>query len=164
MSIALKTKGELDMISFDDLYNKLKTLEPDVRSPIRSSTPSYSAFVSATSHRKPQDSSSSGSSSSYMPTRPKSQPQSSGTVEEILQSFVAEYDDQQQLTYEYFDQVDPLDLEEMNLKWQMAMLGVNVKRFEKKSGRKFNFRGREPARFDRTKVQVFFMWSSWSLL
>ena len=32
VSIALKTKGGLDMLSFDDLYNRLKTFEPDVRS------------------------------------------------------------------------------------------------------------------------------------
>ena len=48
-----------------------------------------------------------------------------------------------------------LDLEEMDLKWQIAMLTVKVRRFEKKAGRKLNFRGRDPARFDRRKVKCY---------
>ena len=46
-------------------------------------------------------------------------------------------------------------MEEMNLKWQLAMVSVNIKRFEKKSGRTFGFMGREPARFDRRKVKCY---------
>lgn len=51
--------------------------------------------------------------------------------------------------------MDPLDLEEMDLKWQIAMLSVNIKKFESKSGRKFGFQGRDPARFDRRKVKCY---------
>lgn len=76
-------------------------------------------------------------------------------MEEVLHSFVADYELQQQLAYEYFKQIDPLDMEEMNLKWQLAMISVNIKRFENKSGRKFGFKGRDPARFDRRKVKCF---------
>ena len=145
VSIALKAKGGLDNLTFDDLYNRLKSLEPDVRTHTRPQTPSYSAFVSSTSNKVSHDTSpgSSTSSSSYVPTRPKAQPKSSGIMEDIVHSFVADYEDQQQLAYEDFDQVDPLDMEEMNLKWQMAMLSMQVRKFENKSGRKIDFRGRE---------------------
>ena len=59
------------------------------------------------------------------------------------------------MAYDDFEQVDKLDLEEMDLKWQMAMLTVKVRRFEKKAGRKLNLRGRDPARFDRRKVKCY---------
>ena len=37
----------------------------------------------------------------------------------------------------------------------MAILSIKVRRFEKKTGRKLNFRGRDPARFDRKKVKCY---------
>ncbi|GJT33916.1 ribonuclease H-like domain-containing protein [Tanacetum coccineum] len=43
----------------------------------------------------------------------------------------------------------------MDLKWQMAMLSVRVKRFYKKTGRKLIFNGKEPIGFDKTKVECF---------
>jgi hypothetical protein len=156
VSIALKAKGGLDMLSFDDLYNRLKTLELDVRSPIRTSTPTYSAFVSTSYNQMTYASSPfSSASSSHITTKSKSQPQSSGVLEDVLQSFVTDYENQQQLVYEDFEQMDPLDLEEMNLKWQVAMISVNIKSFENKSGRKFGFEGRDPARFDRRKIKCY---------
>ncbi|GJZ26313.1 hypothetical protein Tco_0570566 [Tanacetum coccineum] len=42
-------------------------------------------------------------------------------------------------------------LEEMDLKWQVAMLTMRVKRFLKKIGRNLNFNGKETIGFDKTK-------------
>nr|GEV36795.1 xylulose kinase-1 [Tanacetum cinerariifolium] len=57
VALTLKTKGGLELLSFDDLYYKLKTLEVDVKgyttfSSSQSEGPSHSAFVSATSASK----------------------------------------------------------------------------------------------------------------
>ncbi|GKE44877.1 putative ribonuclease H-like domain-containing protein [Tanacetum coccineum] len=43
----------------------------------------------------------------------------------------------------------------MDLKWQVAMLSMRVKRFYKKTGRKLIFNGKEPVGFDKTKVECF---------
>ncbi|GJU75824.1 ribonuclease H-like domain-containing protein [Tanacetum coccineum] len=51
--------------------------------------------------------------------------------------------------------VDHDDLEEMDLKWQVAMLSMRVKRFYKKTRRKLIFYGKEPVGFDKTKVECF---------
>ncbi|GJU16189.1 hypothetical protein Tco_1144155 [Tanacetum coccineum] len=40
------------------------------------------------------------------------------------------------------EQIDNDDLEEMDLKWQVAMLTMRVKRFLKKTGRNLNFNGK----------------------
>nr|GEU53326.1 ribonuclease H-like domain-containing protein [Tanacetum cinerariifolium] len=53
------------------------------------------------------------------------------------------------------EQIDHDDLEEMDLKWQVAMLSMRVKRFYKKTGRKLNFNSKEPVCFDKTKVECF---------
>ncbi|GJZ87372.1 hypothetical protein Tco_0658982 [Tanacetum coccineum] len=55
VAITLKTKGGLDYLSFDDLYNKLRTLEIDVKGGSSydsrgSSAPTHSAFISAARH------------------------------------------------------------------------------------------------------------------
>ncbi|GKC22356.1 ribonuclease H-like domain-containing protein [Tanacetum coccineum] len=43
----------------------------------------------------------------------------------------------------------------MDLKWQVAMLSMRVKRFYKKTGRKLIFNGKEPVGFDKTNVECF---------
>ncbi|GKF83710.1 hypothetical protein Tco_0248608, partial [Tanacetum coccineum] len=58
-------------------------------------------------------------------TTTSSSADASGNVfENVLHSFVAKSDPQQQTTYEDFDQIGKLDLEELDIKWQMAMLSV----------------------------------------
>ncbi|GKE91123.1 ribonuclease H-like domain-containing protein, partial [Tanacetum coccineum] len=99
VAITLKTKGGLDYLSFNDLYNKHRTLEIDVKGGFSydsrgTSAPTHSAFISAASTN-------------------------------------SKIDPQQQITYEDFDQIGKLDLEELDIKWQMAMLSVRINRFEK---------------------------------
>ncbi|GKC24184.1 ribonuclease H-like domain-containing protein [Tanacetum coccineum] len=53
------------------------------------------------------------------------------------------------------EQIDTDDLEEMDLKWQVAMLTMRVKRFLKKTGRNLNFNGKETVGFDKTKVECY---------
>ncbi|GKF84434.1 hypothetical protein Tco_0249332, partial [Tanacetum coccineum] len=43
----------------------------------------------------------------------------------------------------------------MDLKWQVAMLTMRVKRFMKKTRRKLDFNGKETVGFDRTKVECY---------
>nr|GEX35384.1 ribonuclease H-like domain-containing protein [Tanacetum cinerariifolium] len=59
------------------------------------------------------------------------------------------------LDNEDLKQIDPNDLEEINLKWQMAMLTMRVKRFLQKTGRNLGVKGTETIGFDRTKVECY---------
>ncbi|GJS92558.1 hypothetical protein Tco_0799526 [Tanacetum coccineum] len=124
VAITLKTKGGLDYLSFDDLYNKLRTLEIDVKGGSSydsrgTSAPTHSAFISAAS---------TNSKITLLLL--------ASELKCFFHSFVAKSDPQQQITYEDFDQIGKLDLEELDIKWQMAMLSVRINRFEKKAGRK----------------------------
>ncbi|GJW49964.1 putative ribonuclease H-like domain-containing protein [Tanacetum coccineum] len=51
--------------------------------------------------------------------------------------------------------IDADDLEEMDLKWQVTMLSMRVKRFIKKIGRKLDLNGKETVGFDRTNVECY---------
>nr|GFC50461.1 xylulose kinase-1 [Tanacetum cinerariifolium] len=114
VALTLKTKGGLELLSFNDLYYKLKTLEVDVKgyttfSSSQSLGPSYSAFVSTTSASKKM---SYGDSLSYSltttytaPSNSKMRSHRSGNViEDVLQSFVADTE-AEQLAYEDFEQI-----------------------------------------------------------
>ncbi|GJZ25962.1 ribonuclease H-like domain-containing protein [Tanacetum coccineum] len=51
--------------------------------------------------------------------------------------------------------LDEFDLEEMDLKWQVAMISMRMKKFYKKTGRKLQFDAKEPVGFDKTKVECY---------
>nr|GFD17212.1 ribonuclease H-like domain-containing protein [Tanacetum cinerariifolium] len=51
--------------------------------------------------------------------------------------------------------LDEFDLEEMDLKWQVAMISMRLKKFYKKTGRKLHFDAKEIVGFDKTKVECF---------
>nr|GFA94987.1 ribonuclease H-like domain-containing protein [Tanacetum cinerariifolium] len=53
-----------------------------------------------------------------------------------------------------FEQIEKLDLEEVDLKWKMAMFSVRVHNFEQKAGRKINFNKKESARFNKKKDAI----------
>ncbi|GJY58472.1 hypothetical protein Tco_0458364 [Tanacetum coccineum] len=156
VALALKTRGGLDSMSFDDLYNKLRSLELDVRighsyGVKAAAAPTHSAFIGAAS---------SGSKLTYsdqqsiVPSVYQTSGRSDNIMECVLHSFVAENEPDQDMIYEDFDQVDQLEMEELDLKWQMAMLSLRINRFEKKAGRKMNYNNKQPARFDRIDSMV----------
>ncbi|GJY78420.1 hypothetical protein Tco_0484221 [Tanacetum coccineum] len=109
VAITLKTKGGLDYLSFDDLYNKLRTLEIDVKGGSSydsrgTSAPTHSAFISAASTNSKMSYPDQSHSTTF--TSASSSPAaSSNVIENVLHSFVAESDPQQQITYEDFDQI-----------------------------------------------------------
>ncbi|GJS71309.1 ribonuclease H-like domain-containing protein [Tanacetum coccineum] len=121
------------------------------------SAPTHSAFISAasTNSKMSYADSQNQSPSITFTTTSSSIDTSSNVIESVLHSFVAESDPQQQITYEDFDQIGKLDLEELDIKWQMAMLSVRINRFEKKAGRKMKFNNRDAARFDKKKVKCY---------
>nr|GFB41362.1 ribonuclease H-like domain-containing protein [Tanacetum cinerariifolium] len=51
--------------------------------------------------------------------------------------------------------IDTDDLEEMDLKWQVATLTMRVKMFIKKTERKLDLNGKETVGFDRTKFECY---------
>ncbi|GKC13482.1 ribonuclease H-like domain-containing protein, partial [Tanacetum coccineum] len=57
--------------------------------------------------------------------------------------------------HEDLEQIDEYDLEEMDLKWQVAMISMRMKKFYKKTGRKLQFDAKEPVSFDKTKVECY---------
>ncbi|GKC22397.1 ribonuclease H-like domain-containing protein, partial [Tanacetum coccineum] len=49
----------------------------------------------------------------------------------------------------------PDDLEDMDLRWNIAMLTMRARRFLKNTGRKLDMANKERIRFDKSKVECF---------
>ncbi|GKE94666.1 ribonuclease H-like domain-containing protein, partial [Tanacetum coccineum] len=73
----------------------------------------------------------------------------------VICAFFASQPNSPQLDNEDLQQIHLDDLEEMNLRWKMAMLTMRARRFLKKTGRKFFINGNETVGFDNSKVECY---------
>ncbi|GJU70226.1 ribonuclease H-like domain-containing protein [Tanacetum coccineum] len=89
---------------------------------------------------------------------------SSTTIENlsdvVIYSFFASQPSIPQLDNEDLQQIHPDDLEEMDLRWNIAMLTMRARRFLKNTGRKLDMANKERIRFDKSKCDGFgYDWS-----
>ncbi|GJS57546.1 ribonuclease H-like domain-containing protein [Tanacetum coccineum] len=155
VSLIMKTNPGVDTLSFDDLYNNLRVFESDVKgSTALSSSTQNVAFVSSESTSSTNNVSTAyGVSTSYGYNSQKEG--SSSYTDKLKYSFFANQSSGPQLDHEDLKQIDEFDLEEMDLKWQVAIISMRLKKFYKNTGRKLQFDAKEPVGFDKTKVKCF---------
>ncbi|GJT19526.1 ribonuclease H-like domain-containing protein [Tanacetum coccineum] len=72
----------------------------------------------------------------------------------VICAFLASQPNSPQLAREDLEQINPDDLEEMNLQWEMAMLTIRPRKFIKRTGRKLDVNG-QGVGFDRSKVECY---------
>nr|GEU36418.1 ribonuclease H-like domain-containing protein [Tanacetum cinerariifolium] len=130
VALTVKTREGLEYLSFDDLYNKLRSLEIDVKGRssygYRSTTvaSTHSAFIGAASTNTKMVYSDQPSYSSLISHTPIS---SGSIMKDVLHSFVAENEPTQQFAYEDF----------------------------KQAGKNINFNNKDSARFDRRNARCY---------
>ncbi|GKB66071.1 ribonuclease H-like domain-containing protein [Tanacetum coccineum] len=73
----------------------------------------------------------------------------------VIYAFFASQPNSLQLDNEDLQQINPNDLEEIDLRWQMAMLTMRARRFLKNTGRKLIMNGIETIGFDKFKVECY---------
>ncbi|GKB88366.1 putative ribonuclease H-like domain-containing protein [Tanacetum coccineum] len=150
--LIMRTKPGVDSLSFDDLYNNLRVFKPDVKGFTASSSSTQNvAFVYENTSCTNEVSTAYGASSSFG-HNPQREGSSSYT-DELMYSFFANQSSGPQLDHEDLEQLDEFDLEEMDLKWQVAMISMRLKKFYKKTGRKLQFDAKEPVGFDKAKEE-----------
>ncbi|GJQ99912.1 putative ribonuclease H-like domain-containing protein [Tanacetum coccineum] len=150
VSLIMRNKPGMDSLSFDDLYNNLRVFENDVKGSTTSSSNMQNiAFVSENTNSTNEVSTAYGVSHTSGHCSKHEQPSTSSY------SLLANQSSCPQLDHEDLDQVDEYDLEEMDLKWQVAMISMRINKFQKKTGRKLQFDAKEPVGFDKTKVECF---------
>ncbi|GJT49511.1 ribonuclease H-like domain-containing protein [Tanacetum coccineum] len=154
VSLIMRTKPGVDSLSFDDLYNNLRVFEHDVKGSTGSSSSTQNVTFVSSSTRSTNDVSTAYGVSTSSGHNSQKEGASSYT-DKLKYSFFANQSSGPQLDHEDLEQVDEFDLEEMDLKWQVAMISMTLKKFYKKTGRRLKFDAKEPVGFDKTKVECF---------
>ncbi|GKA12081.1 hypothetical protein Tco_0691627 [Tanacetum coccineum] len=153
VSLVMRTKPGVDSLSIDDLYNNLRVFENDIKGSTGSSSNAQNVtFVSSERTSSTNDVSITyrvSTSSGYNSQRENS----SSYTDELMYSFFANQSNGPHLDHEDLDQLDEFDLEEMYLKWQVAMISMRLNKFYKKTGIKLHFDAKEPVGFDKTKEE-----------
>ncbi|GJR66289.1 putative ribonuclease H-like domain-containing protein [Tanacetum coccineum] len=70
-------------------------------------------------------------------------------------AFLANQPNGSQLVHEDLEQIHEDDLEEMDLKWQLALLSIRARRYYQRTGKKITINGSDTAGYDKTKVECF---------
>ncbi|GJV61630.1 putative ribonuclease H-like domain-containing protein [Tanacetum coccineum] len=161
--VVWRNKTDLDTISMDDLYNNLKVYEPEVKGMSSSSSSTQNmAFVSSSNNN---NNSTNGAVSTAQAVNTANGVSAANTQvnasnidnlsDAVICAFLASQPNNPQLAHEDLQQIHPDDLEEMDLRWQMAMLTMRARRFLKNTGRKLTINGNESVGFDKSKVECY---------
>ncbi|GKE33522.1 putative ribonuclease H-like domain-containing protein [Tanacetum coccineum] len=165
-AVVWRNKAELETMSMDDLYNNLKVYEPEVKGMSSSSSSTQNmAFVSSSNNN-------SGSSNEVVNTAQtvntaygvstastQVNTANSSNVDNlsdaVIYAFLASQPNSPQLVTKDLQQIHPDDIEDMDLRWQMAMFTMRARRFLKNNRRRLTVNSNENIGFDKSKVECY---------
>ncbi|GJV52838.1 putative ribonuclease H-like domain-containing protein [Tanacetum coccineum] len=161
--VVWRKKPDLDIMSFDDLYSNFKIVEQEVKGTASSSSSSQNvAFVLSsnstnevnTAYRVSTTNTQVSPASTQVSTA-RTQVSTANLCDDTVYAFLASQPNGSQLVHEDLKQIHEDDLEEMDLKWQLALLSMRTRRFFQKTGRKITINGSDTAGYDKSKVECF---------
>ncbi|GJU34703.1 hypothetical protein Tco_1183057 [Tanacetum coccineum] len=100
LAMTMRTNPEIDNLSIDDLYNNLRVFEQEIQD------------VHSTS-------------STNIPEKEVL----AGFADEVIYSLFAKQTEDLDLLHEDLEQIDDVDIEEMDINWQIAMIAIRMKKF-----------------------------------
>ncbi|GJT12926.1 ribonuclease H-like domain-containing protein [Tanacetum coccineum] len=134
-AVVWRNKLELETMSMDDLYNNLKAYEPEVKGTSSSNTSTQNMdFVSSNNSGSTNEAVNIAHGVSAVSTQVSAA--NSTNVDNLSDDVI-------------------YDLEEMDLRWQMAMLTMRARRFLKNTGRNVTINGIDTIGFDKSKVECY---------
>nr|GEX45270.1 hypothetical protein [Tanacetum cinerariifolium] len=157
-TLILRNKANLEEHSLDDLFKSLKIYETEVRhSSFPCNTTQNLAFVSSSNTNSTTDSVSAATSVSAVCAKlhMSFHPNIDSLSNAIIFSFYASQSTSPQLDNKDLKQIDVDDLEEIDLRWQMAMLTMRARRFLQKTGRNLGDNEVTTMGFDMFKVECY---------
>ncbi|GJS55484.1 putative ribonuclease H-like domain-containing protein [Tanacetum coccineum] len=156
IALIMRNKPDIDEIDIDDIYNNLRVYEDEMkRSSSSSSTSQNLAFLSSENTSSTNEVSIASGDFGVSTARGTSQVLTTPYAHDVVCSFFAQPTTSPQLENEDFQQIDEDDLEELDLRWQVAMLTVRVKKFIQKTGRNLDFKEKRPVSLDKSKIKCY---------
>nr|GEV63032.1 hypothetical protein [Tanacetum cinerariifolium] len=120
-TIVWRNRTDLDTMSLDDLYNHLKMYESEVQKKSQPNSQNM-AFISSVKHISENE----DGNTACVPTASTNVPTASASVATISQdtscAYITSQSSGSQIKFEDINQIDEDDIEEMDIKWNMALL------------------------------------------
>ncbi|GKC21148.1 hypothetical protein Tco_1023298, partial [Tanacetum coccineum] len=134
LAMTIRTKPDVDTLSIDDLYNNLRVFEQEIQGALKTSLSAQNvAYVSQ--------------------SKSNTNKVKSGFT--VIYSLFAKQSEDWDLLHEDLKQIDDLDIEEIDINWQIAMIAIRMNKFYKKTGRRVRVDGKTPVGFDKKKLECF---------
>ncbi|GJW95146.1 putative ribonuclease H-like domain-containing protein [Tanacetum coccineum] len=156
IALIMRNKADIDKVDTYDLYNNLRVYEDEMNKSSSSLATSQNlAFLSSENTSSTNKVSTASGEFGVNTAGRTSQVSTAPCVHEAACSFFAQPTTTPQLENEDFQQIDGDDLEELDLRWQVAMLTVRVKKFIQRTGRNTDFKEKRPVSLDKSKVECY---------
>ncbi|GJW90170.1 hypothetical protein Tco_0167723 [Tanacetum coccineum] len=144
IALIMRNKPDIDEIDIDDLYNNLRVYEDELKRSSGSNSASQNlAFLSSENTGSTNEVSTASGDFGVSTAGGINQVPSTPCAHDVAYSFLAQPTTSPQLENEDFQQMDGDDLEELDLRWQVAMLTVRVKKFIQRTGRNLDFKEKQ---------------------
>ncbi|GJY79086.1 hypothetical protein Tco_0484887 [Tanacetum coccineum] len=161
LAMTMRTKPEVNTLSIDDLYNNLRVFEQEIQGASKTSSSAQNvAFVSQS--KSSTNKVKYGFTGAYSTCTPSTSSTNipekevlAGFADEVIYSLFAKQSEDWDLLHEDLEQIDDLDIEEMDINWQIAMIAIRMKKFYKKTRRRVRVDGKTPVGFDKKKLECF---------
>ncbi|GJU65062.1 putative ribonuclease H-like domain-containing protein [Tanacetum coccineum] len=155
LAMTMRTKPDVDTLSIDDLYNNLRVFEQEIQGASKTfSSAQNVAFVSQS--KSSTNKVKSGFTGAYSTCTPSTSSTNipekealAGFADEVIYSLFAKQSEDWDLLHEDLEQIDDLDIEEMDINWQIAMIAIHMKKFYKKTRRRVRVDGKAPVEEER---------------
>nr|GEU74687.1 retrovirus-related Pol polyprotein from transposon TNT 1-94 [Tanacetum cinerariifolium] len=161
--VVWRNKVDMDTMSMDDLNNNLKVYEPEVKGMSSSNSNAQNmAFLSSTNNSTNGAvntaqvvNTANGVSTASTQVNAAFSTTIDNLSDAVIYAFLASQPNSPQLAHEDLEQVHLDDIEEIDLRWKIAMLTMRDRRFLKKTRRKLTVNGKETLGFDMSKVECY---------
>ncbi|GJU69221.1 hypothetical protein Tco_1255480 [Tanacetum coccineum] len=132
-AIVWGNKADLETMSMNDLYNNLKVYEPEVKGMSSSSSSTQNmAFVSSSNNNTRSTNEAVNTTHGVSTASTQVNDANSTNIDNlsdvVICAFFSSQPNSPQLVHEDLQQIHPDDIEEIDLRWQMAMLTMKARR------------------------------------
>ncbi|GJT70681.1 hypothetical protein Tco_1029967 [Tanacetum coccineum] len=152
-------KPDFDTMGLDDLYNNFKIVEQKVKKSTADNNDDKNlAFLTTSSPSSTNTINTVNTGVSTGTTKVNTASTETSTAsfsDATVYAFLSTQPQGSQLVHEDLEQLHDDDLEEMDLKWNMALLSMRARKFYQRTGRKIIIDGSSTAGYDKQKVEMF---------
>ncbi|GKA55961.1 ribonuclease H-like domain-containing protein [Tanacetum coccineum] len=152
-------KPDFETMGLDDLYNNFKIVEQKVKRTVAVNNDDKNlAFLTTSSPSSTNSINTANTGVSTGNTKVNTASTETSTAsfsDATVYAFLSTQPQGSQLVHEDLEQIHDDDLEEMDLKWNMALLSMRARKFYQRTGRKIIIDGSSTAGYDKSKVECF---------